>query len=95
MAKAVPFLAVTRSVFGQIYHALHQKGAVQRSGRDCEIFRGAERWWKVDFKNEHVSDAGGETLPLPRGVCSTAFVAQHLCLAAPRRLPGDGLEHLG
>eukprot|EP01052_Picozoa_sp_SAG31_P015585 SAG31_NODE_1006_length_10432_cov_3.272718_2_plen_538_part_00 len=48
-----------RSIFGQIYDQLKQKGAVQRSGRECEIFRGAERWWKVDFKNEHLSDAGG------------------------------------
>jgi hypothetical protein len=49
----------TRSIFGQIYEELKKKGAVQKAGRHCEIFRGAERWWKVDFRSEHLSDAGG------------------------------------
>eukprot|EP01049_Picozoa_sp_SAG25_P026842 SAG25_NODE_13616_length_265_cov_0.620482_2_plen_41_part_01 len=28
-------------------------------GGTSSIFRGAERWWKVDFLQEHVTDAGG------------------------------------
>ena len=42
-----------RSIFGQLYTALGSKA------RSSEIFRGAERWWKVNFKHEHVTDAGG------------------------------------
>ena len=41
-----------RSIFGQIYTQL---GPRAKSG---EIFRGAERWWKVNFAQEHVTDAG-------------------------------------
>ena len=26
---------------------------------DTSIFRGAERWWKVNFEHEHITDAGG------------------------------------
>ena len=42
-----------RSIFGQLYSALGSKA------RSSEIFRGAERWWKVNFKHEHITDAGG------------------------------------
>ena len=42
-----------KSVFGQLYTALGPKA------RSSEIFRGAERWWKVSFKHEHITDAGG------------------------------------
>ena len=42
-----------RSIFGQIYAKLG------RRAKEGDIFRGAERWWKVNFAQEHVTDAGG------------------------------------